>query len=198
MHLNGFTLVEILVVLILTSLITGILFQAMERMYRLQDRFGIELAYAQQDVMIKDWFRQTIEGLLPDYADGQNKFRGTARQLSGLTINPLNIHQYGAPSEFEWKLVFDPNEGSMHLVYTENGQAASMLSWAGNIGRFIYLDSKGEAHETWPPPLGIWPQLPKQVQVQAIKNSGSIVVLATPMGPASPLPRIQDLFGNIR
>lgn len=195
---HGFTLVEMLVVLILTAMIAGILFQAMERMYRLQDRFGVARANAQHGVMARDWFRQTVAGLLPDYADGKNRFSGSEKQFSGLTTNPLSA-RYGALSAFEWKIAFDAGKGLSTLSYIEDRQEPSLettlISWPGNNGRFIYLDTKGERHDAWPPPLGIWPQLPSQIHLQASEGGEEILILAIPMGAHSPLPRPRDFFG---
>ncbi|HUX23131.1 MAG TPA: type II secretion system protein, partial [Burkholderiales bacterium] len=45
---SGFTLIEVLVVLIIVGIISGVLFQALEQAYRLQDRYGTELFRVQQ------------------------------------------------------------------------------------------------------------------------------------------------------
>jgi len=191
----GFTLIEILVVLIIVAMVSGLLFQALERAYRLQERFGMELFNVQQGQMATDWYRQTIQGLHPDYPDGRNRFQGKDREFSGLTSNPLS-NEYGVPTPVNWKILENRQYGVTELVYLEEQQEAPILIWRGNGARFIYFDEKQTPHDSWPPPLGLSKQLPKQIQLVAQGTSEPINIVASPMGPASPLPRPQDLIGT--
>lgn len=193
---SGFTLVEMLVVLMIVAMVSGILFQALERAYRLQERFGAELFNAQQGQMAADWYRQTVQGLHPDYHDGRNKFQGKSMEFSGLTSNPLS-GEYGVPTPIIWKIRNNRQYGSTELVYLEEKQETPILVWHGAGARFIYFDDKQSPHDVWPPPLGLPTQLPRQIQL--VDNSGNepINIVASPMGPASPLTRLQDIIGKI-
>lgn len=185
---SGFTLIEVLVVLIIVGMTSGVLFQALERAYRLQDRFGVELFNVQQGQMAADWYRQTVQGLHPDYPDGRNVFQGKDREFSGLTGNPLS-DGYGAPTPISWKIRSDQQNGTTELVYLEGKQETPILTWRGNQARFIYLDEQQTPHDSWPPPLGLSTQLPKQIQL-VVKDAGEIInIVASPKGPATPLPR---------
>ncbi len=188
----GFTLIEVLVVLIIVAMVSGILFQALERAYRLQERFGTELFSVQQRQMATDWYRQTVQGLHPDYPDGRSLFQGNEREFSGLSSNALG-HDYGAPTPITWKIRNHRQSGTSELVYLEEKQETLILTWHGNAAHFIYLDEKQVTHESWPPPLGLWPQLPKQIQLVTQDGGDPVNITATIMGPASPLPRMQDL-----
>lgn len=190
----GFTLIEMLVVLIIVGMVSGVLFQALERAYRLQDRFGTELFNAQQGQMAADWYRQTVQGLHPDYSDGRNIFHGEGREYSGLSSNPLS-GEYGAPTPITWKIRNNQQNGTIELVYFEGKQEAPILSWRGNQARFIYLDEQQTPHDSWPPPLGLSAQLPKQIQLVAQNAGEPVSIVATPLGPATPLLRAQDAFG---
>ena len=180
-------------VLMLATLASGILFQALGQTFRLQHRFGVELFESQQGYMAMDWFRRSVEGLLPDYPDGKDKFTGTAKRFSGLTTNSLS-GDYGVPSGFSWELVFDPTSGSTRLVYNDGKQAVPILSSPGNVGRFVYVDARGGTHETWPPPLGQWPQLPQALRLEGWHERQPVLTMV-PMGPAEPPPRIRDIMG---
>jgi len=187
----GFTLIEVLVVLIIVGMISGVLFQALERAYRLQERFGTELFSVQQGQMAADWYRQTVQGLHPDYANGRNLFQGKDREFSGLSSNPLG-NEYGAPTPITWKLRSNQQNGTTELVYIEASRETPVLSWRGNQARFIYLDAQQTPHDSWPPPLGLSTQLPKQVQL-VVKDAGEIInIVAAPMGPVTTLLRVQD------
>jgi prepilin-type N-terminal cleavage/methylation domain-containing protein len=186
---RGFTLIEVLVVLILFGMIGSILFQALERAYHLQDRFGTELFSVQQGQMATDWYRQTVQGLYPEYPAGPNLFRGNAQEFSGLSTNPLNSDP-GAPTSITWQIRNNLQNGTIELIYIEGKQESPILNWQSKGARFIYLDEKLAAQEVWPPPLGLTNQLPTQIQLE-IKGAGTLI--ASPMGPTQLLPRLQDL-----
>ena len=194
---RGFTLVEILVVLVIVSLVSGILFQAMGQVMHLQKKFGVELVHSQQGVMLLDWFQQSVEGLMPDYADGKDKFVGSERRFSGLTTNPLAAEN-GVPTPLAWELAFDPDSGETRLLYGASRGAVPVISWQGNKGKFSYLDAKGEFHEAWPPPLGSWPQLPAAIRVEALRDGEPAMFFAAPLGPSYPPVRILDFFSTVK
>lgn len=189
---SGFTLIEVLVVLILMGMISGVLFQALQQAYGLQERFGTELFGVQQGQMATDWYRQTVQGLDPDYPEGSNKFHGTEQEFSGLSNNPLSTES-GAPTPITWKLRRNILNASTELVYLDGKQETPILNWSSNDVHFVYIDDKQDRHDSWPPPLGLAVQLPTQIQL-VIKGAGeSAIIVATPMGPSKTLPRLQDL-----
>lgn len=190
----GFTLIEVLVVMIMLAMIGGVLFQALERAYRLQERFGLTLFNVQQGQMVADWYRQTVQGLHPDYPDGANVFQGKAQELTGLSTNPLS-DDYGMPTPISWKLRSQPGNGTTDLVYVDKKQETPVLNWRTKEARFVYLDDKQTPHDTWPPRLGLFPQLPTQIQIQTTDAGESVVLVASPMGLTTPLLRIKDLLG---
>jgi prepilin-type N-terminal cleavage/methylation domain-containing protein len=189
---SGFTLIELLVVLIMTGMISGILFQALERAYRLQERFGTELFSAQQGQMATDWYRQTIQGLRPDYPDGKSLFKGSDKEFSGLTDSALGEYQ-GVPTTITWQIGKNQQSGQTELLYLEGQQQTTILTWPPNDAHFVYLDEKQESHDSWPPPFGKWPQLPKQIQLITRDGPDPLHIVATPLCTALPMPRIKDL-----
>ena len=189
---RGFTLVEMLVVLILTGMITGILMQGLHQVFRLQTHFGRELFNTQQGEMYTEWFRQSVNGLMPDYADGQRRFKGSQREFSGLTLAPLDTAT-AALLPFDWRLHFDPESGQTQLRYGSNDDAPTVLAWPGNSGRFVYFDANNEAHDAWPPFLGKWPQLPRAIYLESQNADEPRTIVAVPKGLDDPLPRRKDL-----
>ena len=191
---KGFTLIEILVVLIISALISGILFQALEKAYRLQARFGTEIFRVQQGQMAVGWYRQTLQGLYPDQPDGRHVFHGTDHEISGLSNNPLSDN-YGTPTPLGWQIRNNRQQGTTELIYTEQKQETVVLNWRGGEGRFVYIDEKFVSHDSWPPPLGQFPQLPLQIQLLAADTDDPVNVVTTVRGPATPLPRFTDFMG---
>jgi prepilin-type N-terminal cleavage/methylation domain-containing protein len=191
----GFTLIEVLVVMILMGLITGVLFQALERAYRLKNHFAISLTSVQQSQMTTDWYRQSINSLFPDFSDGSQIFQGKALQLSGLSTHPLNSDA-GAPTPITWQLKHRPADGITQLIYTEAQRDTQLMSWRSTSAHFIYLDDQGLTHTSWPPALGKFPQLPTQIQIQSKDKTGDMTLVASIMGQTNAPLRLRDILGT--
>lgn len=185
----GFTLVEILVVLVIVGLVSGILLQALQQIYKLQGRFGLQLAQSQQGAMYTDWFRQVVQGLQTDFRDGKNKFKGTETRLQGVSTSPLST-AYGAPTDVALELRYDRAENLTRLQYIADGREMALFSWRGpRAGRFVYIDQKGERHEQWPPEFGDWPQLPSVILLQSQQDGQPRVLSGVPRGALEPKQR---------
>lgn len=187
---RGFTLVEILVVLIIAGAVSGILIQALAQIYRLQERFGQQLAESQDGAMRADWFRQVLQGLQTDFPLGKQLFSGKADGLQGLSVSPLSVEP-GAVQEVSVRLDYRAAEARTVVVY-EAGEVRSVLfSWPGRRGGFAYLDAQGQEHPQWPPvSLGSWPQLPSVVLLKMPSESGLLALAAVPRGTNEPKRRV--------
>lgn len=189
--LRGFTLLEMLVVLVLTGMISTLLFQALQQVFRLETHFGRELFNTQEGEMHVQWFRQTVNGLVPDQPTGRDRFKGTGREIAGLTISPVDTMP-ASLVPFAWRLHFDAGSGQTQLRYGLADSAPVVMEWPGNSGRFVYYDGKDDAHDSWPPAMGKWPQLPKAIFLETMSPLDKRVVVAVPRGPDEPLPRQSD------
>lgn len=188
----GFTLLEILVVLVLTSLVTGILLQGLQQVFRLQRHFGTEMFHAQHEAMRINWLRNSINGIMPDYDDGKSRFKGESRRMSGQTTMPLDSPD-GALVPFVWRMEFDPRAGEMALFASERTEVQPILTWPGNDGRFLYVDDKGISHESWPPFSGKVAQVPQTIVLEMGATGTGRKIVSVPRGPDVPWPRQIDL-----
>ena len=74
---------------------------------------------------------------------------------------------------------------------------ASLMAWAGDHGRFVFLDADHAEHDAWPPPLAKKPaQLPLAVRLEGRRDGQPWALFAHLPGPDQPRPRVRDLFGN--
>ncbi|MBC7705708.1 MAG: prepilin-type N-terminal cleavage/methylation domain-containing protein [Rhodoferax sp.] len=196
----GFTLVEVLVVLVIGSLVSALLFQMLAQTYRLRSRFSEQLSESQAGRMRADWLRQALRGLESLTANAPSGFAGQSTSLKGLTSAPIG--QRGA-SFRDFRLEWSPRASGWELRYADGG--APWLLWAaGEAGRpgFRYLDDQGGEHTQWPPPgtppsrpvLGpvasvgqpaapsAWRQLPAAVVVSWYDLAGHEQVLLAAIG----------------
>ncbi|HLP98252.1 MAG TPA: type II secretion system protein [Sideroxyarcus sp.] len=193
---RGFTLVEMLVVLLIVGMAGGILFDGAAQVMGMQDRLNDQLTRLRGEGLRADWLRQVVQGMQPDYADGKQVFRGTPSGFSGLTTNPL-AGGYGALQPFELTLTRDAAHDQMLLRYGTGKDAPIILHWAGDRGRLRYMDDRGEAHEDWPPPLGLWPQLPSAITLEGERDGAPWSIVAAHYGPTWPIPRARDVMGGM-
>jgi len=191
---RGFTLVEMLVVLLIVGMAGSVLFDGAAQVMSVQARFESQLARLRGDALRTDWLRQLVEGLQPDYPDGNSVFKGSPQGFSGLTNNPLTAG-YGGLAAFALTLQYDGARDETVLRYGAEKSAPELMRWAGDRGRLRYADDKGELHDNWPPPLGLWPQLPTTIYVEGWRDGAPWLAVAAPYGPISPPARPIDFAG---
>jgi general secretion pathway protein J len=193
---RGFTILEMLVVLMIVGFISSILFQALEQIYKLQSRFGLQLAQSQQGAMYTDWFRQVVQGLQTDFVNGKEQFQGSETEFTGTTTSPLST-EYGMPKTVTLSLEYNRQDEMMELLYTVDKQKMKLSSWSGRKAtRFIYVDVTGEQHDTWPPHFGIWPQLPNMIMLQYQKDAEPQFIAAVPRGSLEPKAATVEMIGS--
>lgn len=185
MRRNGFTLVEILVVLVITALVSTLLFQALAQVYRLHERSGAQLTQSQGGAMRVDWYRQLLQGLQTDYADGEHVFKGMQDRLQGLTATALNVDGAIVQS-FELAVNTSSARGG-ELIYQVGQQRLVLLDWAQpGEARFAYVDDGGTEYPQWPPQLTgrtePAPQLPSAILLKIPGDEGMRVLVAVPRG----------------
>lgn len=171
---HGFSLVEMLVVLLIAGMALTLTAQAVGQYQRAQaSASGVERA-GRQYRLSEAWFRDAVRGLVaiaepqweaaggrlsPDVVAPQ--FRGNAMGFSGTTLLPVLAGQ-GVPTTQEWTVVAG-SAGTDVLRLREEGEEL-LLSFPGRGDlRLHYLDTEGGVHAEWPPTNDPWPQLPAAI-----------------------------------
>jgi len=114
---GGFTLLEMLVVLVLLGLISTLLLQGFVYIINLRFRVLTHLDDLQRGTLQEYWFRSTTAAIIADYQEGKYIFKGNQREFSGLTAAPLEA-SVGTLSPFTWQLQY--KNGITTLSYRKN------------------------------------------------------------------------------
>lgn len=168
---KGFTVLEVLLVLILISLMTFLLMQGLGIMLHIRQTIR-DTPLASTPVRLQQAFlRSTLSAMTADDIRGKHRFIGTARKISGLTLAPLLAPQ-GVPMPVE--LAIEEQENSCRLRYTEFGSAPIILGdWPHSHCRFSYLATPLEQEQSeWSNSGDELIQLPAGIFFQVEDQSG--------------------------
>ena len=193
---QGFTLLEVLVVLMITSLVSGILFQSLGTVLAVRSTVASTVLNLRDLVLQRNIIMDPIRGIIPDHIRGTHKFQGDSHAMTGLTIRPLG-ESAGAPRPFQLAFQYDASSNVTRLVYQGDAAAGPQLvaTWPGNSGRFLYGDITGEWREIWPPPNSTpqnTVQTPWLVGVQTGLSENELL-LAYVASPHERRPRLEDI-----
>jgi prepilin-type N-terminal cleavage/methylation domain-containing protein len=182
----GVTLLEMLVTLVVISLVTVLLSQALAQSARVERMLVGKSLAAQSEALRLDWLRQTIESVVPLDSSQADSMRGDAQLLEGRSTQ-LPGWPLSTAGPFAVELRYDDAAFSGALVlWLESRALASahhrvvLLEWQGPPGRIQYLNPEGAWVDTWPPislPADA-PRLPQVVAVQTGSKEQPLIVAA--------------------
>jgi prepilin-type N-terminal cleavage/methylation domain-containing protein len=172
---RGFTLVEVLVALVVTSLLISILVGMLYYMFRVQDSLQGEVVIREAQLRAKAWFSDTLANCLSVEKGAGVQFEGTKLQIVCETTAALSPRSGNAPTVVYLRLDRNPL-GSLALSYSESKQeephAVShvLAEWSGGEGGFVYVDAKDQESDRWPTDKSDSETLPKLVRM-SVKRS---------------------------
>jgi general secretion pathway protein J len=175
---RGFTLLEMMVVLVIVSLLMTVLTQALWMGLDLLRRARGDMTAQAVETMRLGWYREAVAGLLPERPGGPHRFAGEGRRFAGLSAG-APVEHLGATLPLRVELEYEAAADRTRLLGFVAGTEAPMtlLSWPGRAGEFAYLDEAGESHQSWPPPFGEPLQLPRAIVLKAgLEHSGPLLV----------------------
>lgn len=197
-RVRGFTLLEMIVVLLVAGMALALATQALGQYQRAHQRISAVTQAGREIRLSEAWFRESVRGLaaieppaLPAATGARSDerpdpvFKGTERDFHGVTLAPVLAGQ-GAPTHQHWQVEQAPDGWLLSLE--EDHHRIQMRLPRATQARLHYLDADGDAHAQWPPAQGLWPQLPAIVLLEYRQDDGAIVVLAAAIaGPHEPL-----------
>lgn len=193
---RGFTLLEMLVVLVLVSLITTVLIQGLAYLLDMRERMGRYLQQSWSAQLQHAWFQQSVRGLVAAHPASGVAFQGAPTAFSGLSLGALTAGA-GVPTAIEWRL--EHAEGETRLLYRDDNSSDWIITaYPGRLQGFEYWDGKGGRHPAWPPRQ--WqealppPQLPKAIMLRIDETGDELPLLAIPRGRFAPPMDIRDFL----
>jgi hypothetical protein len=189
-----------LVTLVIVAMVAAVAFGSLGQVFEARSRLRPYLDEAEQNALVADWFRKTVQALMGDYEDGSYRFAGSATEFSGLTGSPL-IGPPGTPTSFRWLMKYDAARDVTVIEYHEqSGQALQIYSWAGRVGTFAYYAEDRKWHPDWPPrdtdQGKSIPQLPQLIRLAGMDSGLLPSIVAAPRAsrlspPAFSQPRVR-------
>jgi len=142
MRARGLTLVELLVVIIITALIATLVMQGVGQGLGMLQRVNRDQGHAYRELMGREWLRQTLAAAVANTLDS-DEFLGTAHGLSLRTFRPL-LGPEGVSTAISWTV-----QGDGMLQYREEDQIIR-LDPGREILRIEYQDAATTWHSRWP------------------------------------------------
>ena len=194
----GFTLLEMLVVLVIAGFALALSSQALGQYQRAHARATANERLGREQRLSEAWFRDAVRGLHAVQTDvrgdalgragSSGVFMGTTDGFTGITLTPVLAGQ-GVPTWQSWRIEHDAT-GQPSLVLVEGDSTMTLSLPRTSRMQLHFMVPEGELHDTWPPRLGTWQQLPATVLLEMVPAGGAAGggLLAAPVvGPQDPL-----------
>lgn len=151
---SGLTLLEMLVTLVLVSMISGVLWQAMQQLARVERGLQQGSIAEASGALRQEWLRQTLESVTPLL--GQHAFEGDEQQMKGWALDLPGVPEAELGA---FQLAIEPDRDRARgfrlvlefgrLSAAESARRVTMLEWSGMPGAFAYVDDAGEVRSSW-------------------------------------------------
>lgn len=174
-RLCGFTLLEMLVVILLVSLLASLMMQGfiyMSGTYQTVERRQLR---AQQQELFEGWLRDSIHGVV-NGVDGtlgkDNQFSGDAVSFSGISLGSLAGQPPGTPIKIIWSL--EQKNAQIALRYGEAPLTGGAITWytvkewPGTVSASWQYLHNGQWLSSFPPQASVFARDKKAVLPRAI------------------------------
>lgn len=190
---RGFTLMEVLVVLVLVALISGMLMQGFGYVLRLRLNVTQQLKNQRTEQLQEYWYRNLISGIIVNTIEEKPLFQGDASSLQAQSIATLHAAG-GVPQLFS--LTLAAQDGAIILRYKISEHEEWILGrWNATDASFSYLDNEGAWVTAWPPKLGLaLQQLPNAVQLHIQRQPKPFTWIVAIPGRKNPKPLLEDIL----
>ena len=185
-RVSGFTLIEMLVVLMIAGMALALAYQSLSQWRLASERLTATSGALREQRLAQAWFEDSIRGMTPV---AERPFEGSADAFSATTL-AASYGPPGVPTVIGWSIERTGTAASLVLV--EAGHRLALPLAEGTSAAFVYIDRDGASHDRWPPATGVADDLPASVAVVEYAAGGT-VWLATVKGVLIP-PLIPPMF----
>lgn len=177
---SGFTLLELIVVLMIVSFISVLLMQGLTYVSKVNDSFLGQGTQRQHRMLAMNWFRDAVSNLVLPEADEQDwRFKGDERSFEGATLQAAD-RRYGIPARFAFRLEDNPRGTQFIYVRMAENSRWPLIQLEGKAV-FHYLDQLGQWQPKWPPSPNMVDMLPLAVVLESPQdNLYTLVNVALP------------------
>jgi len=198
----GFSLMEMLVVLVLVALVSGVLLDTLGQLSRAGERTRGTVARLADTVLDEALVQAVLTGVVPEYREGPGVFQGTADGLTALTLAGLDSP---ADMPVTMRLSIGPvGDGRLsaaavrhRLTYEGRGEPLTLLEWAGGPARFRYLAPDGTWQESWDGEARRPRQVPEAVMLEFPPAAARPPLVIAPGAPGRWLIHPGDTFDDL-
>jgi len=190
---KGFTLIEILVVMVIVSFITGLLMGALHQVYQLQLKIERGVGNDEQRDLVEKWLRNLIGALQAEHLGNNRDFRGERLALSGLSNISLSPKSLGGIAPFSLIISSSPEGRFSNLTYIQGMEKQPLIEGDEGEMYFDFVDKEGARYDFWPPKPDA-PQLPALVCLHRLIEGRDKQLYFHPESADRPLPSLQGLF----
>lgn len=162
----GFTLVEVMVALAVTTALVSILMGSLFHIFRVQESLRAEVQDRELRLRAHAWFRMFFAGCVPFASGEEGGFVGQDRRALCETTNRIVPRRMPVPGVAS--LALEESENAVSLIYqgraSESDKKMVLMRWPASGAKFVYLDAQGQEREGWPSP-----ETPEQLLPTAVK-----------------------------
>jgi prepilin-type N-terminal cleavage/methylation domain-containing protein len=194
---NGFTLVEVLIALAITSMLISVLMSTLFYIFKVQDSLHHETATREEKLRGWSWFRIAVSGCLPLDKNNPRAFKGTSNKIHCESNTPIIPSLHSVPLEISFHIDSRDKE-IVELSYSQLNRAQPLplpiQRWATSQAQFKYTDSEGQDQDQWPPPSKTnYEALPQLVKLFVGSPGDQQMIWIAPLGADPWLPKAQQL-----
>ena len=167
----GFSLMEMLVVLVLVSMISGLVVQTSTTLFGQYTKVKTHLEGLQSNLLPDSWLRASVASLVVS-PDETHWFRGDAGYFEGFTLSPVTL-EAGALTRVKWSL--ERNNQYIELKVVQNDDASILVNrWRANSAKFQYYADAESVLAEWPGRLNDPAFLPAGILLEVEMTDGSV------------------------
>ncbi len=163
----GFTLIEVLIALAITSMVVSVLMASVFYGSKVQSGIRQELVEREQSLRTKAWFTEMLGSCLPADFESGAAFQGNAQEISCDSLMPLQGRAFLPAQRIRLSLRAGPANNTQ-LVYRQSGladtdQVIAELPYPS--AAFSYVGSNGKDVAKWPVAFNDPETLPRRIRL---------------------------------